>query len=83
MSPDDVWYSVAEAADRLGITPRHLRRLVSRGDLTAYRLGRSGRPRYRLDDIDRLIQRCDQASEEGPHAALDDFINQTTNRGTP
>jgi excisionase family DNA binding protein len=34
------WLSTAEAARRLGITPRTLYRFIDQGELPAYRLGR-------------------------------------------
>ena len=34
------WLSTAEAARRLGITPRTLYRFIDEGQLTAYRFGR-------------------------------------------
>ncbi|TML19140.1 MAG: helix-turn-helix domain-containing protein [Actinobacteria bacterium] len=41
MSVDEVqWMSTAEAARRLGITPRTLYRFIDEGQLPAYRFGR-------------------------------------------
>lgn len=37
--PDPIDMSVADAATRLGIDPKTIRRMISRGDLPARRLG--------------------------------------------
>jgi excisionase family DNA binding protein len=37
---DISWLSTAEAAKRLGITPRTLYRFIDQGDVPAYRFGR-------------------------------------------
>lgn len=45
---ETVWHSTAEAARRLGITPRTLYRLVDEGQLPAYKFGRV----IRLREVD-------------------------------
>lgn len=46
-------YSQAEAAERLGVSPRHLSRLITAGKVrTSESLG--GRPRVPADEIERL-----------------------------
>jgi excisionase family DNA binding protein len=42
-----------QAADRLGTTERHVRRLVERGILTSVRLG--GKVRIRTDDLEACV----------------------------
>jgi excisionase family DNA binding protein len=56
--PDDahpVWLSTAEAANRLGITPRTLYRFIDEGQLPAYRFGRVIRLQQR--EVDAFIER--------------------------
>lgn len=48
------WLSSAEAAKRLGVTPRTLYRFIDSGQLPAYRLGRV--IRLQEADIDAFIE---------------------------
>jgi excisionase family DNA binding protein len=50
------WLSTAEAAKRLGITPRTLYRFIDGGQLPAYRLGRV--IRLQEQEVDAFIQTC-------------------------
>ena len=50
------WLSTAEAAKRLGITPRTLYRFIDEGQLAAYRFGRV--IRLKQDDVDAYIDNC-------------------------
>lgn len=50
------WLSTAEAARRLGITPRTLYRFIDAGELPAYRFGRV--IRLREHEVDRFIEAC-------------------------
>ena len=50
------WLSTAEAARRLGITPRTLYRFIDEGQLPAYRFGRV--IRLKQDEVDRYIELC-------------------------
>lgn len=50
------WLSTAEAAGRLGITPRTLYRFIDEGQLPAYRFGRV--IRLKADEVDRFIETC-------------------------
>ena len=52
---DIVWLSTAEAATRLGITPRTLYRFIDEGQLAAYRFGRV--IRLQQADVDDFIER--------------------------
>lgn len=54
---DDIrWMSTAEAATRLGITPRTLYRFIDEGQLPAYRFGRV--IRLKADEVDTFIDAC-------------------------
>jgi excisionase family DNA binding protein len=48
--------STAEAAKRLGITPRTLYRFIDQGDIPAYRFGRV--IRLREDEVEAFIESC-------------------------
>jgi excisionase family DNA binding protein len=50
------WLSTAEAANRLGITPRTLYRFIDEGQLAAYRFGRV--IRLKTGDVDTFIEAC-------------------------
>lgn len=50
------WLSTAEAASRLGITPRTLYRFIDEGQLAAYRFGRV--IRLKTADVDTFIDAC-------------------------
>jgi excisionase family DNA binding protein len=50
------WLSTAEAAKRLGITPRTLYRFIDQGDVPAYRFGRV--IRLKADEVDSFIESC-------------------------
>lgn len=52
--------SLADAAEYVGCSERHLRRLIARGDLTGYRLGRL--IRVDLDELDALLKPIPAAS---------------------
>lgn len=56
MSDAPRWLSTAEAAKRLGITPRTLYRFIDAGELPAYRFGRV--IRLQEDEVDNFIQTC-------------------------
>ena len=57
MSVDEVqWMSTAEAARRLGITPRTLYRFIDEGQLPAYRFGRV--IRLKAQEVDTFIDAC-------------------------
>ena len=57
MSFDDVqWMSTADAAKRLGITPRTLYRFIDEGQLPAYRFGRV--IRLKASEVDLFIDSC-------------------------
>lgn len=56
MSDDITWLSTAEAAKRLGITPRTLYRFIDQGDIPAYRFGRV--IRLKAQEVDTFIDAC-------------------------
>jgi excisionase family DNA binding protein len=53
---DIQWLSTAEAAKRLGITPRTLYRFIDQGDIPAYRFGRV--IRLKGDEVESFIDSC-------------------------
>jgi excisionase family DNA binding protein len=54
---DDVeWLNTADAAERLGITPRTLYRFIDEGKLTGYRMGRV--IRLKATDVEEFIETC-------------------------
>ena len=55
-APDINWLSTADAATRLGITPRTLYRFIDGGQIPAYRFGRV--IRLKLDEVDTFIEQC-------------------------
>ena len=56
MSTSIRWLSTAEAAKRLGITPRTLYRFIDEGQLAAYRFGRV--IRLKESEVDAFIEAC-------------------------
>ena len=50
------WLSTAEAARRLGVTPRTLYRFIDEGQLPAYRFGRV--IRLKEGEVDGFIDSC-------------------------
>lgn len=55
-SSDITWLSTADAAQRLGITPRTLYRFIDEGQLPAYRFGRV--IRLKEEEVDAFIESC-------------------------
>ena len=51
---DKTFVSVAAAADRIGVAPLTIRRLIAAGNLTGYRLGKR-LIRIDLDELDALL----------------------------
>lgn len=49
-----VWLNTDSSAAYIGITPATLRRLVDRGEVVAFQIGRVRR--YRQDDLDRFLE---------------------------
>ncbi|MCB1006250.1 MAG: helix-turn-helix domain-containing protein [Acidimicrobiales bacterium] len=57
MEDDEIrWLSTADAAKRVGITPRTLYRFIDNGDLPAYRFGRV--IRLKESEVDAFIESC-------------------------
>jgi excisionase family DNA binding protein len=54
--PEVVWLGTQEAARRLGITARTLRRLIDAGTVPAYRIGRV--IRLQQADLERYLDTC-------------------------
>lgn len=55
-APPAEYEAVSHAAARLGIHPDTLRVRIAAGDLDAYRMGTSSRPRVRVADVDALMR---------------------------
>ena len=53
MPDTPVWLNTDDAATYIGITPATLRRLVDRGEVVAFQIGRVRR--YRQVDLDRFL----------------------------
>lgn len=51
----DAFITIAEAAERLGVTDRTIRTLIARGDLPAYRLGTRA-VRIREDSLSAVLR---------------------------
>lgn len=78
---DPVWLSTAEAATRLGITPRTLYRFIDEGQLPAYRFGRV--IRLQQAEVDAFIDRSriqpgtlDHLYPEPAGAAADGLLDE-------
>jgi excisionase family DNA binding protein len=56
MSTEIGWLSTAQAAKKLGITPRTLYRFIDEGQLPAYRFGRV--IRLKEDEVETFIEAC-------------------------
>lgn len=53
MPDNPVWLNTYDAAKYIGITPATLRRLVDRGEVVAFQIGRVRR--YRQVDLERFL----------------------------
>lgn len=57
MADDEIrWLSTADAAKRVGITPRTLYRFIDNGEVPAYRFGRV--IRLKEAEVDAFIESC-------------------------
>ena len=57
MADDGIrWLSTADAAKRVGITPRTLYRFIDNGEVPAYRFGRV--IRLKESEVDAFIESC-------------------------
>ncbi|MEA3075133.1 MAG: hypothetical protein QOF60_41 [Actinomycetota bacterium] len=54
MSETIQWLGTTEAAERLGIVPRTLYRLIDEGHIPAYKMGRV--LRVKVDDLDAFLE---------------------------
>lgn len=61
--PEDGWLSSADAAARLGITPRTLYRFLDEGQLPGQRFGRV--IRLRAEDVEEFRRRSDPDDDDG------------------
>ena len=55
MSDTTRWLGTSEAAERLGVVPRTLYRLIDEGQIPAYKMGRVFR--LKRSDVDEFIER--------------------------
>jgi excisionase family DNA binding protein len=60
-----------EAQEALGISDSTLRRLVRAGHLPAVRIRPGARPRFRLEDVERLLARDAARAETADPAAVE------------
>jgi excisionase family DNA binding protein len=70
------WLSTAEAANRLGITPRTLYRFIDEGQLVAYRFGRV--IRLKTNDVDAFIEACRIEPGTLEHLYPDSAVSDTS-----
>lgn len=56
METQNEWLKTVEVAQKLGITQRGVQKLVARGELTAYRIGRV--LRYQPNDINQYLEQA-------------------------
>ena len=52
-----VWLTKAEAAERLRVSTRTIDRLTKTKELPSYRHGTGVRRRFRVEDVDALLER--------------------------
>lgn len=55
IGPSSRFLTVADVAIRLGVSPKHIRRVIARGDLPAHRFGRA--VRIACADLEQFISR--------------------------
>jgi len=82
------WCSSQQAADRLGLTPRTLYRLIDHGQLPAYRFGRVIRPQRREVEDYITASKVEPGTlghlhRVRPPEAPDDAPDQTTDEDEP
>lgn len=65
-TPNQRYGGLTLAAEYLGCSEKHLRRMIARGEITGYRLG-SRSIRVDLDELDALLKRIPAAG--GEHVA--------------
>lgn len=53
--PSSNWLDYAGAAERLGVTPRFIKRIKERGDVPYHKFGKL--VRFRVEDIDAYAER--------------------------
>lgn len=56
LSPSRRWLTQSESAEYIDTTDRTIRNLISRGELPAYRIGRSRMIRIDRHDLDALLR---------------------------
>ena len=80
-APADALWTIDRAAGYLALSERHIRRMVERGELVAYRIGRA--LRFRRSDLDQIVSPVEDVTVATDR--LDAFIKQqiTTKRVAP
>lgn len=53
------WFTIAEAGNYLRVSRRTIYQLIESGQLPGFRVGNGGHPRFRREDLDRVMQRED------------------------
>ena len=61
-----VWFRVGDAANRLGVAPKTIYRLIAKGELTGYRIGRV----IRIKEFDLLAYEASCRIQPGDLAHL-------------
>lgn len=64
-APSDAPLYLDQAAEYLSVSPKSIRRMVSRGDLPAYRLSGKGRLRFLRADLDALLVPVPTVARQG------------------
>ena len=57
--PRKVWYTLDEAAGHMSVSKRTVQHLIQDGQMPAYRVGRGGHRRIKLEDLDSAMHRDD------------------------
>jgi len=69
------WIALADAAERLSVSPGTIRRLIADGKLPGYRIGgpRGRLLRVAVADVDALLRRIPTAASGGEGLSLGSF----------
>ncbi|OAH41629.1 hypothetical protein AYJ66_06455 [Dietzia cinnamea] len=66
MSHPDAPLYLNQAAEYLGVSPKTIRRMISRGEVPAYRLAGNGRLRFLKKDLDAILVPVPTVVSAGP-----------------
>lgn len=67
--------TLREVADALQVSERTIRRLVSRGDLTGFKVGDRGQVRVRNEDLEAYLER-QRVQADGQKGAHDQEVEE-------